>query len=687
MMKSVMHNTSPLDQEDGTMLIFRRAGLLLSTDMLEQAREEQRVAARALAREMGEFPLALGLAGDYIKQTGCSVQDYLQMYRGYATRTAKPAQPFDPHVEDLEIAIGLSLAWLERERPAAVKILQTCAFLAPDTIPIALFTQGKNELNEAQQEIVLNPSTLESALATLQTLGLITRQADMQAFDIHPLVQKMLREALSADEQRQCTELAIHALYRRLPFAGTFQQRLPVIAHIRQVIALSEPWKISSAEAAAILDWAASLMWEQQAYPEAEALLRKALAICERALGTSHPTIANMLHTLATLQERSGNYIEAEALLQRSVLIRVQTQGPYHSDIVLSLNNLGCIYMEQGKSKEARQCYQKALWIGEQVLGPEHPLIPSMQGDLGMLYLQEEQFAEAESYFTKALPSWEKTQGAEHVSTIEILQRLAEAYMGQEKWEQAEPVLQRIAPACERIRGAEHINTVKILHHLAVVYVMREKPDLAEPLLQRVLAAWENNLEPEHPDLVNVLHNLALIYIAQEKWEQAEPLLQRILPAYANSTGQTHPQTISCMEQLAFIYAQEGKMEQAEEMERQITEIREKQTQGTETSEILEGLGALAGQCMAQGKFTEAEVLLQHAVAISEHVPEAEPLSLAELLGVLAIVYAGQGKFDRGAASFQQALSILELELGPDHPDTQTVREYYQQLQTLVASS
>src|SRR5882724_11841925 len=67
------------------------------------------------------------------------------------------------------------------------------------------------------------------------------------------------------------------------------------------------------ADALALIEQAHPL-YDQGRYAEAEPLLKRALAIREKALGPDHPDVAMSLNTLAALYQERGRYAEAEPL-------------------------------------------------------------------------------------------------------------------------------------------------------------------------------------------------------------------------------------------------------------------------------------------------------------------------------------------------------------------------------------
>jgi Protein of unknown function (DUF2914)/Tetratricopeptide repeat len=75
-------------------------------------------------------------------------------------------------------------------------------------------------------------------------------------------------------------------------------------------------------------------------YPEAERLLREAVAIQEANLGSLHPDLAITLNNLALVCERTNKLDEAERGYRRAHAIALASLSPGHPFIVTSLENL-----------------------------------------------------------------------------------------------------------------------------------------------------------------------------------------------------------------------------------------------------------------------------------------------------------------------------------------------------------
>ena len=91
----------------------------------------------------------------------------------------------------------------------------------------------------------------------------------------------------------------------------------------------------------------------QGKYPEAEASLRQALAIMERAVGADNIDTARARDHLGVVLRAQGKYGEAEPQLKRALAAREQVLGANHPDVAATLDNLAVLYGLSGDDKNA----------------------------------------------------------------------------------------------------------------------------------------------------------------------------------------------------------------------------------------------------------------------------------------------------------------------------------------------
>jgi len=149
-------------------------------------------------------------------------------------------------------------------------------------------------------------------------------------------------------------------------------------------------------------------------YVEAEQLLKRALAITKKALGSNHPDVAYRLHKLAVLYERRGRYMEAEQLYQRSLAIRQAALPTGHPDVNESLNDLATFYNSQGKYSKAENLYKQ--------FGRDDSEAAANLSNLAEIYRVGGKYAKAELLYKRALAIDEKTLGTDHPRVATLLE-------------------------------------------------------------------------------------------------------------------------------------------------------------------------------------------------------------------------------------------------------------------------
>jgi hypothetical protein len=93
----------------------------------------------------------------------------------------------------------------------------------------------------------------------------------------------------------------------------------------------------------------AQLYDDQRRPTEAEPLLKRSLAILEKALGPNHPDVATALANLAQLYDDQGRPAEAEPLLKRSLAILEKVLGPDHPEAVVLRKKLDLVQKKKDR--------------------------------------------------------------------------------------------------------------------------------------------------------------------------------------------------------------------------------------------------------------------------------------------------------------------------------------------------
>jgi tetratricopeptide (TPR) repeat protein len=556
-----------MDQQEGTLLLLRRAKVLAIDVLLEKAPVQDRAKAEEIVKEMGGLPLALDQAGAYIEETKCSLAAYLERYRQRQTTLLQRRGGIGKeHPEPVARTWSLSFEQVEKLNPAAADLLRCCAFLSPDAIPEELILEGASQLGANLQPIGGDPALFDEAIGILLHFSLVHRNREDTTLSIHRLVQTVLKASMTKKAQRVWARRTIKTVEYVFPVVefAIWLQCKRLIAHAQVCAELASQYTLTFPEVVQLLNQAGQYLYARGLYKEAEPLFQQALAIREQELGPSHPDIAQSLNNLAALYYSQGRYDEAVSLYLRALAIKEQELGPSHPDTALGLNNLAALYYSQSKYDKAESLYLRALAIREKELRPSHPDTAQSLNNLAELYRTQGKFVEAEPLFQRTLAIFEKELGPSHPSTATSLNNLAELYRTQGKYDKAESLYLRALAIREQELGPSHPDTALGLNNLAALYDSQGKYDKAEPLYLRALAIWEKELGSSHPETARGLNNLALLYDSQGKYAEAEPLYQRALAIKEQELGPSHPSTATSLNNLAMLYDNQGKFVEAE---------------------------------------------------------------------------------------------------------------------------
>lgn len=366
--------------------------------------------ADQIAAEIGDLPLAAAQVASYLDQTDINPGRYLEMFRtqqslllGRGDVIGYPAR--------VDTTWTLSFARLRDESPAGLALIETASMLAPDDIPIDIFSQSPGD---ASEPLFGDPVIVEDALATAVKYSLATRRTG--GFQIHRLVQQVIRQNLSPERRTRLSAIVSDLLIARRPGPPDRPEHWHSYQLIApHVLAAEESLECSAAGRRLVLDtvsylsatgdprstrqylsqirnrWSGELgndhtdvlhlssellylsIWTGRA-DAAAALGDELLECANRALGPAHPnTLATAAHHSLAL---AWNGSAALALtIGRSTADRAHaTLGPHHPTTLLALANITSAYGWLGNHVDACEVGTLAHERSRQVLGPDHAL-------------------------------------------------------------------------------------------------------------------------------------------------------------------------------------------------------------------------------------------------------------------------------------------------------------------------
>ncbi|MEK6259044.1 MAG: tetratricopeptide repeat protein, partial [Planctomycetota bacterium] len=377
-------------------------------------------AADQLAEQLGDLPLALAQAVAYMTETQTSLAKYLDLFQKRRSDLwGKEHAPLGRQ-ETVALTFGLNVEKLSD--PAAVELLNVCAFLAPDDIPRSLFLQGGKHLPANLAAVVTDELAFNEVLRTLRSFSLV--EVTDESFSLHRLVQAVCRDRLERasqppKQQKNSKTPEVSATHAsaaaavKLVDAAYPEDMLTNIAvwpllqrllpHARAAAEQAEQFGIEPNATGRLLNCVGLYLQIRAEYAEAKQILIRAARVNETALGPEHPEVAISINNLGTVLQDLGDLPGAKQAFERALKIDEQAFGPDHPEVATDVNNLGDVFQELGNLLGAKQAYERALKIDEQAFGPDHPQVAVFVNNLGSVLRDLGDLPGAKQAFERAL--------------------------------------------------------------------------------------------------------------------------------------------------------------------------------------------------------------------------------------------------------------------------------------------
>ncbi|MDG4810885.1 FxSxx-COOH system tetratricopeptide repeat protein [Micromonospora sp. WMMD1120] len=174
---------------------WRQVATLLDVDVFDRAESvallrtlapELTVAqAERVADAVGDLPLAVAQAAGVIGETAMTADDYLRELTQHGAQVMAEGKP-PSYPTTLAATVQISLDRLNAKDPAAVQLLRLCALLAPEPVPMEIFTA-------APAGLLPEPlaSVAASTMAIRRSVGLLARYGLAKAGPVGPQLHRL----------------------------------------------------------------------------------------------------------------------------------------------------------------------------------------------------------------------------------------------------------------------------------------------------------------------------------------------------------------------------------------------------------------------------------------------------------------------------------------------------------------
>ena len=539
-----------------------------SIDFLcKRTEQDDEEAADALADELGDMPLALEQAGAYIETTGIMLTDYQELFQSRRKELWEDEIPPLDYPDSVATTWSLAMEQVSKESLEAADLLNLCAFLAPDEISLEMLSEGAEHLPEPLAATATDRLAMNRAIKVLRRYSLIN--ADGELLSVHRLVQAVVRDRLSEDNEKRWAETAVALLSAAFPFesddVSTWHLSSYLLPHALAAATHAEARDVAPEKTSLILNQTGVYLCGRAEFAEAKAHNKRALTLAEKVYGQDHPIVATIVNNLGLVLQDLGDMQGAREHLERALKIDENTYGSDHPNVASRVNNLGGVLQDLGDMQGAREHFKRALKIDEITYGPDHPNVASRVNNLGGVLRELGDMQGAKEHFERALKIDEITYGLDHPNVAIRVNNLGGVLRELGDMQGAKEHFERALKIDEIIYGPDHPDVARYVNNLGLV--LRELGDMqgAREHFERALKIDENTYGPDHPKVAIRINNLGSVLQELGDLQGAKEHFERALKIDENTYGPDHPNVAICVNNLGGVLRDLGDMQGAKE--------------------------------------------------------------------------------------------------------------------------
>ncbi|RAG83774.1 tetratricopeptide repeat protein [Streptacidiphilus pinicola] len=644
-------------REESIALLQRRAQALSRED------------ANRLAEALGDLPLAIEQAAAWHAATGMTVGEYLELLEqrrpGILQLDPAPDYPLP-----VAAAWDISLERLSAENPAARDLLQVCACMAPEPIPLSLLRTPRSvEVSPLLDPVLQDPVKLGRATRELSRLSLIRLDHKTGTLQMHRLMQAVLQAGMDEQRTGEMRRAAQVLLAAAKPAGSTsaadqwpaFQALLP---HVQASGAAesTDPWVRELVYS--VVDY----LFYWGAHETAAQLARTALIAWRVESGEEDPLVIQMTKQLAFLLRFLGGFEESFTLTEQALEVS-RRASVAEEELLDSMRQMSMALRYRGDVSAGLRIDREAYTRARDLFGPDDPSALIIAHDLGLALKFAGRFGEALELDEETAQQREQVFGPLDARTLNTLNAISVDVRESGDYARARLLQEETYRSYCTAFGVDNAASVRAARELAVC--RRRDGDLAgaaglnEETLQRLRTRYGDT----YIDTLSTAMNAMVDRRLRGEPGAAREIGEETVKRFAESLGPGHLFTLSAQVNLAATLRALGEVSGATRLDEEAVEgfrralgERHLFTLTAELSRANDDYAALEFE--AARERDEAALRLLEAEAGEDH-----PVTLA-CRANLALDLRGLGRLEEADEHHAQALEGLRRVLGQQHPTT-----------------
>jgi hypothetical protein len=497
--------------------------------------------ADQLAVELGDLPLAAAQCAAYLEQTALPPGDYLRRFRSRRASLLAKGDVLG-YQGRLDTAWTLSLLRLRTDSPAAVLLLELAAFLAAEPIPLCLFTEHPEPLEEPLRTTAADPDAFADTLGLIVGFSLARRRPD--GFQLHRLVQAAIRQQMTASEQQAAAEKVQALLAAAHPGDPNDPAHWDSYAKLAPHVLITSSLSEDHADHRRLMRDVVEYLNVRGDSRTSQLISKNVLDRWRQRLGPDHPDTLTLASDLALALVWLVEYEQARALGQNILEPCQRVLGPDHVTTLRAAASLAFACAWQAEYEQARTLGHDTLERCRRVLSPDHPLTLLSAASLTFALAWLNEYEQARVMGEDTLERCRRVLGPNHPTTLRVAASLTYVLAGLSERAQATTLGQDTLERCRQVLGLDHPITTVSAASLTFALARLGEYEQARILGQETLERCRGVLGLDHPTTLRVAASLTFALARLGEYEQARILGHDTLERCSRVLGPNHPHTL-----------------------------------------------------------------------------------------------------------------------------------------------
>ena len=278
----------------------------------------------------------------------------------------------------------------------------------------------------------------------------------------------------------------------------------------------------------------------------------------ERSYPPTHSILALSQERLAFTYQDAGRIDEAEALLRRALAIRRRDQVASPNAVAFDLAGLAGLEARQSRDRQAERSYEEALGLLKGAQDGSRSTITRVNYELGVLYAWGPRPELAEPLLRAAYDGLVADGMRISAESALVFRSIAKAKQAQGDYQEAAELYELAVDLAVQSKGEDAPLTANIRHDMAANWVKAGTPAKGAGVQKRALAVLDGSQEITQQNLTAVLSTMAQIQAATGDLDGAYVNASRALDMRIRLLGEASRATEDSARLLAEIEMKRG---------------------------------------------------------------------------------------------------------------------------------